>query len=116
MGMQQFLYETDQAGLELLLPVRTSLVTAAGAERQLGYVVSVDLTPGVVGRVGEGAASLRPVSHRGGEEGEGCRHNGGVWKWFVRWFYSSQGWGKKRGGSLCGSFLQTEGGGVFMVF
>ena len=53
--------------MELLLPVKTSLVTAALAERQLGYVVSVDLTPGVVGGVGEGAAIpglyLTPAHH-----------------------------------------------------
>ena len=71
MGMQQFLYESVQAGLELLLPVRTSLVTAAGAERQLGYMRFGRATPGVViGRVGEGSQAFNLVSH-GGEEAGG---------------------------------------------
>ena len=32
--------------------------------------MSVALTPGVVDRVEEGTLSLRPVSHRGGRQGE----------------------------------------------
>ena len=75
--------------------MKTSLVTAAGAERQLGYVVSVDLTPGVVGGVGEGAVSPQPVSHRGGRRGKAVGTMGVFWKRFADGFIALRAGGRK---------------------